>query len=346
MDSLTQIALGAAVGEAALGRRVGNLAPAWGAALGTLPDLDVLLYPLLDPVNQLAVHRSFSHSILFSVVAAPVIGYSLSKLYRQRPATVPGWSWLTFLALFTHLALDSFTVYGTQVLWPFSNYPVSFNSVFIIDPLYTIPLAVGVILSLWRRNDRSRRIWSNRLGLLLSSLYLAGTLVAKWSADRSFDASVRARGVNPEAVMTTPAMPGSLLWMGIAREADTLYVGLTGLLDTTPDTRLVPIAIDTHLLDGHRSDPAVRRLAWFSKGWWAIERQPDGSVYVNDLRFGRSDAFLGIEADYIFRFRLVEGGSQHPGYVTFEQIPPSLRISRGTLGPVWNRALSGPAAGQ
>ena len=42
MDSITQAALGAAVGEGVLGRRIGNRAPIWGAVLGTLPDLDVV----------------------------------------------------------------------------------------------------------------------------------------------------------------------------------------------------------------------------------------------------------------------------------------------------------------
>ena len=42
MDSLTQIVLGASVGEAALGRKVGNRAMVWGAIAGTIPDLDVI----------------------------------------------------------------------------------------------------------------------------------------------------------------------------------------------------------------------------------------------------------------------------------------------------------------
>ncbi|NBW94975.1 MAG: metal-dependent hydrolase, partial [Bacteroidetes bacterium] len=42
MDSLTQIALGAAVGEATVGRKAGKKGALWGAALGTLPDLDVV----------------------------------------------------------------------------------------------------------------------------------------------------------------------------------------------------------------------------------------------------------------------------------------------------------------
>ena len=38
MDSLTQIVLGGAVGEAVLGKKVGNRAILWGAVAGTIPD--------------------------------------------------------------------------------------------------------------------------------------------------------------------------------------------------------------------------------------------------------------------------------------------------------------------
>ena len=45
MDTITQMALGAAVGEAVLGRKMGGRAMLWGAALGTLPDLDIIINP-------------------------------------------------------------------------------------------------------------------------------------------------------------------------------------------------------------------------------------------------------------------------------------------------------------
>ena len=43
MDSITQIVLGAACGEIALGKKIGNKAILFGAIGGTIPDLDVLI---------------------------------------------------------------------------------------------------------------------------------------------------------------------------------------------------------------------------------------------------------------------------------------------------------------
>ena len=70
MDSITQATLGAAVGEWLLGRKLGNRALAWGALLGTLPDLDVLIAPFLDTAGNLWWHRGPSHSLLVMLLAS------------------------------------------------------------------------------------------------------------------------------------------------------------------------------------------------------------------------------------------------------------------------------------
>ena len=83
MDSLTQIVLGAAVGEAALGKRVGNSAMIWGAIAGTIPDMDVLSNLFMSPIDALAFHRGISHSIAFNILLAFLMGWLVSELYKQ-----------------------------------------------------------------------------------------------------------------------------------------------------------------------------------------------------------------------------------------------------------------------
>ena len=74
MDSLTQIVLGAAVGEAVLGKKIGNRAMLWGAIAGTIPDLDVFVRYFTDPITATEMHRGFSHSLVFAVLMAPILG--------------------------------------------------------------------------------------------------------------------------------------------------------------------------------------------------------------------------------------------------------------------------------
>ena len=67
MDSITQIVLGAACGEAVLGKKIGNKALLFGAIGGTIPDLDVFTSRWLysNEIDIMAAHRGFSHSIVF-----------------------------------------------------------------------------------------------------------------------------------------------------------------------------------------------------------------------------------------------------------------------------------------
>ena len=129
MDSLTQIILGAAVGEAVLGKKVGNKAMLYGAIAGTIPDLDVLARYFVDTVTATEWHRGFSHSIFFSVLFAPIFGWLVWKLNSKSEATFKDWSWLMFWGLFTHPILDTFTTWGTQLFWPFEP-PISLSKYF------------------------------------------------------------------------------------------------------------------------------------------------------------------------------------------------------------------------
>ncbi len=202
MDSLTQAVLGAAVGEAVLGKKVGNKAAVWGAVAGTLPDLDVVLNLFLNDIDQLVFHRSITHSFVFAMVLSPVLGKLIFRFYRDGPATWRDWSWLSFAVLFTHPLLDCFTTYGTQVFQPFSNYPVSFHSIFVIDPLYTLPLIVGLLLALRRRPPASKRRRANYLGLSLSCLYLLLSVVIKIHVTSVFTEALGQQGLAYERIAT------------------------------------------------------------------------------------------------------------------------------------------------
>ena len=100
MDSLTQIVLGAAVGEAVLGKKVGNRAMLWGAIAGTIPDLDVVAGSFMSPLNGLAFHRGISHSLFFSVFGSLLLGWVVFKMYNlsfHKWVGLCSWSILLFL---------------------------------------------------------------------------------------------------------------------------------------------------------------------------------------------------------------------------------------------------------
>ena len=155
MDSLTQIVLGAGVAEAVAGKKMGNKAVLWGAVAGTIPDLDVFLRFFYHPIDAALVHRGFSHSLLFALLMGPLLGFVFFKLYKQK-YELKTWIWLFFLGIVTHPILDMFTNYGTQFLWPF-NFRITFNSVFVIDPLYTVPFMVCIIVAMTMNRENPKR---------------------------------------------------------------------------------------------------------------------------------------------------------------------------------------------
>ena len=96
MDSLTQITLGAAVGEVVLGKKAGNRAMFWGAVAGTLPDLDIVANFVTDPISALAYHRAFTHSFAFSILVPIGMGLIAHRLYGGKEGPGKDSFWATF----------------------------------------------------------------------------------------------------------------------------------------------------------------------------------------------------------------------------------------------------------
>ncbi len=140
MDSITQTALGGLCGELLLRKQLGWKSAAWGIFFGTLPDLDIAIAPFVDSMDWLHTHRSLSHSLFLMLLISPLFGWLLSKLHENvsyaRAAS------FVLLAWATHILIDCFNNYGTQVFEPFSNYRVALNNMSIIDPLFTIPIGM------------------------------------------------------------------------------------------------------------------------------------------------------------------------------------------------------------
>ena len=169
MDSITHIALGAIVGEALLGKKLGKKAMLIGAAAQSLPDIDFVTSFWLSPVEDLLSHRGFTHSILFAILASFLLGFAAVKLIRASGMTAKEWILFFGLEIAIHLALDSLNCYGTGLFEPFSHTRISFNVLYVADPFYSLWLGVGFsALLILKRHSPSRKNWT-RLSLLLST---------------------------------------------------------------------------------------------------------------------------------------------------------------------------------
>ena len=267
MDSLTQIVLGAAVGEVILGKKLGNRAVFWGAVAGTIPDLDVIAnFIVNDKMTATLMHRAFTHSFLFAFLMAPLFGYLLTKLFvkkrnvytdrfieipilhrfltfnnkiytfffRQSKATFRDWTRLFFWGFLTHILLDVQTTYGTQLLWPFHN-RLAISNVFVVDPFYTLPFLLFVIVMMFYKRINPKRVKINRIGLYISTGYLVITLLLKAYTFQKFTKNLSIQNIKYNRIETGPTPLNAILWYANVETDNHYYVGYYSLLDENDD---------------------------------------------------------------------------------------------------------------
>jgi inner membrane protein len=325
MDSLTQIALGSAVTVAVMGRRTAVWkAAAWGAVAGTLPDLDAFV-DHGDAILNMVLHRAESHSLFLTTLFAPLLAWAVSRFHGEA-ALFRRWWLALWLALFTHPLLDAMTVYGTQLLQPFSDRPFGLDSMFIIDPAYTLPLLVGVVAALaFSRVERGLR-W-NLVGLLVSTAYLGWSLVAQQVATGVARASLQEQNIPVERLLVTPAPFNTVLWRLVAVTPTQYLEGYYSLLDAQPTVRWTAHDKGSDLMQQHAQADPVARMAAFTHGFYRLRTTPEGRLMLADLRMGQ-------EPTYVFDFDI--GPADAVG-----QAPATQQASRPDFGQalpwLWRR---------
>ena len=303
MDSLSQIALGAAVSVAALRKPIGNKqiklwqAAAAGAVFGTLPDLDVLISHG-DPISDMTLHRTESHSLFYLTLVSPLFAWLWVKLLRI-PALFKQTLLAVWLVLLTHPLLDTLTIYGTQLALPFSDYPFGTGSVFVIDPLYTLPLLIGTGIALF-----NKKLSWNSVGLALSSAYLLFGLVAQQWAYTEVKQQLATAGQNAEKLLVTATPFNTLLWRAVVIRDGEYLEGYYSLLDDSAPMQWRSFTRDKSLIEQWKDNPAVARLAWFSHGFYQLE-QKGNEVLLTDLR-------MGMAPFYSFSFVVADGTAATP----------------------------------
>ena len=396
MDSLTQITLGAAVGELTLGKKVGNRAMLWGAVAGTIPDLDVLagffmkdVFHVMDELQSLMFHRGPSHSLLFAVLisfplafythwlyrsgtyktkrfknisfgfgvffvafayyligeillemfgwAATIVGLIVTvsiaayffkrlwKHYMAKPSydiKVGYWRWylLFLLAIGTHPVLDCCTVYGTEILWPFVKARVAFSNISVVDPIYTFPFLVCVLVASFLARDNKARFNWNLAGLTISTLYMCFTFYNQSRASKILNSTLADANINPDRTLVTPSILNNILWRATVETDSLYYLGMYSFFDEEKVFQLTPVPAQHNLVEGFEEDHTLNELKYFSNDYFSIMRRDDGQLQLNDMRYGTFKGDGTNPSDYIFHFIL-------------EETPKGLQLAKMAAGP-------------
>lgn len=326
MDSLTQLTFGAACGEAVLGQKVGRKALVWGAILGTVPDLDVFI-PLGGPINNFVYHRGFSHSLFILGLLAPLMAWLISTVHPDTKRFYPKWVLLSFLVLEASVLLDLLTIYGTQIFWPFDTMPKAVPVLFIIDPLFTLPIVSGVLAVLLLKRHRPLGHRLNTIGLALSLTYLIWAFGTGEFVKRQVTEKLAEQGVSYSQFISSPAPFTTLLWRIVGIDYDRYFETYYSLFD-----RETPLFIDFYprnleLMAGIEKHPPVVKLKRFTKGYFAFSPE-GGYVAMTDLR-------MGSEPDYVFQFKVARLNDPHPTPINDKKLKTNLDWRR--LAWVWTR---------
>jgi inner membrane protein len=379
MDSLTQIVLGAAVGEATLGKKIGNRAIIWGGIAGTIPDLDVLANGFMSPIEALAFHRGITHALLFSLVAAPIFAWLTHQFYKQkiyqqqtykttisvllimvflsffggmiyfsaengRPSivlillaigasgfffkrvwkywrypveeidmadvSIKKWSLLFGLGFLTHTLLDACTPFGTQLFLPFSDVRVSFDAIAVIDPIYTVPfLTCLIIAAFYNRNNPKRHIF-NWLGIGLSSTYLVFTFFNHNIMERNFENLLKDRNIAYNRISVLPTIFNNVLWQCVAEtDSNYLFTNYSAFDENLDKIELVKIEKNHELLAEFENDKEILILKWFSKDFYNIQKNADGSLTYNDLKMAIIPADIMGELTFGMNYTILKTSS-------------------------------------
>jgi len=317
MDSLSQFVLGAAIGEVVLGKKIGNKALLWGALAGTIPDLDILATPFLDQLNKIAFHRGISHSFFGIAIAAPFIAWLVHKWYKGELASYFDWLKLFFWGMITHPMLDTFTTYGTQLWQPFSDRREALCSIFVADPIYTVPLIVSFIL-VWRLHRQSkRRRWINFAALAFSTGYLLFTVFNHNNVINEFTKTAEAKNLHYQKVFASPTPLNNILWFGFVEVEDGYHLGMYSVFDSQEFIDLTFYPRNEHLLGEVGDSRIVETLKWFSNDSYVVSKTNDKIIF-HDIRFGKAGDVHNINEDsFVFNFHILKDES---GKWTVEEV--------------------------
>ena len=341
MDILTHAVMGAAFaagvasfrhdGEksALAGRR--RLAAGIGAAAGLLPDADALIQSGGDALLVLDYHRHFTHALAFVPIGALLAALLLWPLLRRRIdfATL----YLCALAGYLpHPLLDACTSYGTHLWLPFSQHREAWNLIAVVDPLFTVLLAVPLFFYL-RRPDSQALRWS----LLLGACYFGLSFVQQQRGEAAALMLAQARGHQATQLSVKPSMANLVLWRSLyvhdgRVQVDAFHLGPTLRHYPGASASLLDAAAAQKLAAGDAKRlHDIERFRVFSDGFLVQDRSRPG--FVGDARYAMQPTAIAPIWGLEWR-----GAGAATEFVSRHEFSPAMR--RDFLAMLLGRELS------
>lgn len=291
------------MGEAFAGKKVGKKAMLWGILAQSIPDIDFVASFWLNTSDNLLAHRGFTHSFLFALLITPFIAFAAYSLHKPHNISFVRWFFFIGSVIFMHDFLDAFNNYGVGWLEPFSHVRISFNTIYVADPFFSIVPGISIVLLLLLRIKNSYRkiIW--KTGLLIPLFYLFYALANKLYVTNQTQKILANQNITYNKLLITPAPLQTWLWFVAAGNDSGFYTGYRSVFDTQQkmDFHFTPKNDSLKVLV--KEPEQINKLIRFSQQFYTLEKRKD-SLILYDLRFGQIIGWQNKTEQYAFYYYL------------------------------------------
>jgi inner membrane protein len=288
------------MGEAFAGKKLGRKAMVWGIIAQSIPDIDFVAAGWLDTPSDLLAHRGFTHSILFAVIVALIMAILANRWHR--PHNISFTRWLLFFgaAILLHVFIDAFNNYGVGWFEPFNHYRISFNTIYVADPFFSVAPGIAFIMLLLLKQRTKKRVFWWKFGLLISTIYLCYCIFNKAIINHDVKQQLAKQHIPYTRYLTTPAPLQNWLWFVAAGNDSNYYVGYRSVFDKK-NLSFKKFARNTWFLDTTKKE--VQQLIRFSQQFYTVEKKQDTLIF-NDLRFGQVIGWQNPDEEFAFHYYL------------------------------------------
>jgi inner membrane protein len=314
LDPLSQGVLGAALPQSISNKKSLGIIGVIGFLSGLAPDLDIFIRSKSDPILFLEFHRQFTHSLIFipfgGLLCALVLYFLISKRFKISFKST--WVYST-LGYATHGLLDACTSYGTLLFWPFSQTRIAWNNISIIDPIFTIPLLVLIVIA----GLKQKKIFAV-IAILWAVFYLSLGMYQKNEAIKIGTIIAKSRGHDAIRISVKPSIGNLLLWKSIYETKDKFYIdairlGWSPKIFNGESINKINIQYAfPWLMVKSQQAKDIERFKWFSNGYIAIN--PKNKNQILDIRYSTLPNEIG--GLWGIELSKEKGNDSHVKYIT------------------------------
>lgn len=312
MDPLSQAVVGASLPQNLIQKKDMRSVLIIGSLAGIFPDIDIFFRSSYDPLLFLEFHRQFTHSIIFIPIGALIFTLLFFSIFFKKIPFSFFKTWLiATLGYSTHGLLDACTSYGTQLYWPFSNERISWNIISIIDPFFTIPALILLLISLIKKN----KLWA-RIALIWMFIYLSLGIIQNYRADQVAKEIANQRNHHPSIISVKPSFGNLILWKIIYQYDNYFYIDAVNIGPKKeifigqkikkfdkPDLSYFNILSNIQKKD-------IDRFLWFSQDFLAVN--PQNQFELIDIRYSS----LPNEIGGLWGIHLTPNSEKHVEFIS------------------------------